>query len=45
MLTKQIFILFKPRQLVLSVYMLLTWSVLSSTSKLCFEEPSANFPV
>ena len=27
MLTKQIFILFKPRQLVLSVYMLLTWSV------------------
>lgn len=27
MLTKQIFILFKPRQLVLNVYMLLTWSV------------------
>ncbi|ELU78024.1 hypothetical protein PNI0076_02365, partial [Streptococcus pneumoniae PNI0076] len=37
--------LFKPRQLHLDVYMLLTSSVLSTTSKQCFEQPAANFLV
>ena len=37
--------LFKPRQLHLAVYMLLTSSVLSTTSKQCFEQPAASFLV
>ena len=37
--------LFKPRQLRLAVYMLLTSSVLSTTSKQCFEQPTASFLV
>ena len=37
--------LFKPRQLRLAVYMLLTSSVLSTTSKRCFEQPVASFLV
>ena len=37
--------LFKPRQLHLAVYMLLTSSVLSTTSKQCFEQPVASFLV
>ena len=37
--------LFKPRQLRLTVYMLLTSSVLSTTSKQCFEQPAASFLV
>ena len=37
--------LFKPRQLCLAVYMLLTSSVLSTTSKQCFEQPAASFLV
>ena len=37
--------LFKPRQLRLAVYMLLTSSVLSTTSKQCFEQPAASFLV
>ena len=37
--------LFKPRQLRLAVYMLLTSSVLSTTSKQCFEQPAARFLV
>ncbi|MBW7538920.1 hypothetical protein J5E65_05075, partial [Streptococcus pneumoniae] len=35
--------LFKPRQRRLAVYMLLTSSVLSATSKQCFEQPAASF--
>ena len=37
--------LFKPRQLRLAVDMLLTSSVLSTTSKQCFEQPAARFLV
>ena len=37
--------LFKPRQLHLAVGMLLTSSVLSTTSKQCFEQPTASFLV
>ncbi|WP_226959452.1 hypothetical protein, partial [Streptococcus pneumoniae] len=37
--------LFKPRQRRLAVYMLLTSSVLSATSKPCFEQPAASFLV
>ncbi|ELU84292.1 hypothetical protein PNI0076_00778 [Streptococcus pneumoniae PNI0076] len=37
--------LFKPRQIHLAVYMLLTSSVLSPTSKQCFEQPAASFLV
>ena len=37
--------LFKPRQLRLAVHMLLTSSVLSTTSKQCFEQPAASFLV
>ena len=37
--------LFKPRQLLLAVYVLLTSSVLSTTSKRCFEQPAASFLV
>ncbi|HGJ2448379.1 TPA: hypothetical protein ACJVQH_000001, partial [Streptococcus pneumoniae] len=37
--------LFKPRQLHFAVYMLLTSSVLSTTSKQCFEQPAASFLV
>ncbi|EIC51697.1 hypothetical protein CGSSpSV36_2153 [Streptococcus pneumoniae SV36] len=37
--------LFKPRQLHLAVYVLLTSSVLSTTSKQCFEQPAASFLV
>ena len=37
--------LFKPRQRPLAVYVLLTSSVLSTTSKLCFEQPAASFLV
>ena len=37
--------LFKPRQRRLAVYMLLTSSVLSTTSKQCFEQPTASFLV
>ena len=37
--------LFKPRQLRLAVYVLLTWSVLSTTSIRCFEQPAARFLV
>ena len=37
--------LFKPRQRRLAVYMLLTSSVLSATSKQCFEQPAASFLV
>ena len=37
--------LFKPRQLRLAVYVLLTSSVLSTTSKRCFEQPAARFLV
>ena len=37
--------LFKPRQLLLAVYVLLTSSVLSTTSKLCFEQPAGRFLV
>ena len=37
--------LFKPRQLHLAVYMLPTSSVLSTTSKQCFEQPAASFLV
>ena len=37
--------LFKPRQRRLAVYMLLTLSVLSTTSKQCFEQPAASFLV
>ncbi|RSI49318.1 hypothetical protein D8868_02715 [Streptococcus oralis] len=37
--------LFKPRQLHLAVYMLLTSSVLSTTSKQYFEQPAASFLV
>ena len=37
--------LFKPRQLRLTVYVLLTSSVLSTTSKRCFEQPAAIFIV
>ena len=37
--------LFKPRQLRLAVYVLLTSSVLSTTSKRCFEQPAALFIV
>ena len=37
--------LFKPRQLRLAVDMLLTSSVLSTTSKHCFEQPEASFLV
>ena len=37
--------LFKPRQLLLAVYVLLTSSVLSTTSKRCFEQPAARFLV
>ena len=37
--------LFKPRQRRLTVYMLLTSSVLSTTSKQCFEQPAASFLV
>ena len=37
--------LFKPRQLRFAVYMLLTSSVLSTTSKQCFEQPAASFLV
>ena len=37
--------LFKPRQRGLAVYMLLTLSVLSTTSKQCFEQPAASFLV
>ena len=37
--------LFKPRQRHLTVYMLLTSSVLSTTSKHCFEQPAASFLV
>ena len=37
--------LFKPRQRRLAVYMLLTSSVLSTTSKQCFEQPAASFLV
>ena len=36
---------FKPRQRRLAVYMLLTSSVLSTTSKQCFEQPAAIFLV
>ena len=36
---------FKPRQLHLAVRMLPTSSVLSATSKLCFEQPTASFLV
>jgi len=39
------FILFKPRQRRLAVYMLLTSSVLSTTSKQCFEQYAASFLV
>ncbi|CRG75900.1 S1 RNA-binding domain-containing protein [Streptococcus pneumoniae] len=35
--------LFKPGQLHLTVYMLLTSSVLSATSKQCFEQPVTSF--
>ena len=35
--------LFKPRQRRLAVYVLLTSSVLSTTSKRCFEQPVASF--
>ncbi|HEU6244318.1 hypothetical protein V2L92_05530 [Streptococcus pneumoniae] len=35
--------LFKPGQLHLAVYMLLTSSVLSATSKQCFEQPVTSF--
>ena len=37
--------LFKPRQRRLTVYMCLTSSVLSTTSKQCFEQPAASFLV
>ncbi|MBW8105823.1 MULTISPECIES: hypothetical protein [unclassified Streptococcus] len=37
--------LFKPRQRRLAVYMLLTSSVLSTTSKQFFEQPAASFLV
>ena len=37
--------IFKPRQHRLTVYMLLTSSVLSATSKQCFEQPAASFLV
>ena len=37
--------LFKLRQRRLAVYMLLTSSVLSTTSKQCFEQPAASFLV
>ena len=37
--------LFKLRQCRLTVYMLLTSSVLSTTSKHCFEQPAASFLV
>ncbi len=37
--------LFKPRQRRLTVDMLLTSSVLSATSKQCFEQPAASFLV
>ncbi|HHK6435406.1 TPA: hypothetical protein ACQXAA_000480, partial [Streptococcus pneumoniae] len=37
--------LFKPRQRRLTIYMLLTSSVLSTTSKQCFEQPAASFLV
>ena len=37
--------LFKPRQRHLAVYMLLPSSVLSTTSKQCFEQPAASFLV
>ena len=37
--------LFKPRQRRLAVYMLLISSVLSTTSKQCFEQPAASFLV
>ena len=37
--------LFKPRQHCLDVCMFLTSSVLSATSKLCFEQPAASFLV
>ena len=37
--------LFKPRQRRLAVYVLLTSSVLSTTSKRCFEQPAASFLV
>ena len=37
--------LFKPRQRPLAVYVLLTSSVLSTTSKLCFEQAAASFLV
>ncbi|WP_219338009.1 hypothetical protein, partial [Streptococcus pneumoniae] len=37
--------LFKPRQRRLAVYMLLTSSVLSATSKQYFEQPAASFLV
>ncbi|ELU60878.1 hypothetical protein PNI0427_01441 [Streptococcus pneumoniae PNI0427] len=37
--------LFKPRQLHLAVVRLLTSSVLSTTSKRCFEQPAASFLV
>ncbi len=37
--------LFKPRQRRLAVGMLLTSSVLSATSKQCFEQPAASFLV
>ena len=36
---------FKLRQRRLAVYMLLTSSVLSTTSKQCFEQPAASFLV
>ena len=36
---------FKPRQRRLAVYMLLTSSVISTTSKQCFEQPTASFLV
>ncbi|CFK41113.1 hypothetical protein [Streptococcus pneumoniae] len=35
--------LFKPGQLHLAVYMLLTSSALSTTSKQCFEQPVTSF--
>ena len=37
--------LFQPRKLRLAVYLLLTSSVLSTTSKRCFEQPAARFLV
>jgi len=37
--------LFKPRQRRLTVYMRLTSSVSSTTSKQCFEQPAASFLV